>query len=159
LARLQHDAQHMRRLFDAERRRGLIENEHPRAEMNRACNCQSLPLAARKAAHQPVAIIDARDAKTAYRPDGRLIRCSSIEYFERPPPFFWLGPDEERAPNAHQWKGAAELMHGGDTEIARSARARKGDELPSISMRPEVMVWTPERILMSVDLPAPLSPK
>ena len=29
---------------------------------------------------------------------------------------------------------------------------------PSISIAPEVGLWTPDRILISVDLPAPLSP-
>ena len=34
----------------------------------------------------------------------------------------------------------------------------KSTALPSISIVPEVGLWTPERILISVDLPAPLSP-
>ena len=46
LARLQNDAQHMRRLFDAERRGRLVEDQYPRAEMDGARNGQRLPLAA-----------------------------------------------------------------------------------------------------------------
>ena len=63
LAGLQDDAQHVRSLLHAKRRSGFVEDQHPGAKMHRPRDGQRLPLAAREAADQSVAVIDPRDAE------------------------------------------------------------------------------------------------
>ena len=60
---LHDDPQDVARLLDAERRRGLVEDQHAGAEMDRAGDGERLALAAREAADQAVAVVDAGDAE------------------------------------------------------------------------------------------------
>ena len=91
--------------------------------------------------------------------DGDLVGPLAVVDGERPPAPRRLGADEEGAADAHQRERAAELVDGGDPMVAGVARAVEFDRpcRPSPSV-PDVGLWTPERILISVDLPAPLSP-
>ena len=66
LAGLQDDAQHVRRLLHAERRGRLVEDQDAGAEVDRPRDGQRLALAARQAADQAVAVVDAGDAELAH---------------------------------------------------------------------------------------------
>ena len=48
--------QHGRGLVDAERRRRLVEDEYPSAEMHRSRNRQTLPLSSRQCPHRLVRV-------------------------------------------------------------------------------------------------------
>lgn len=68
---LQDDAQNMCRLLDAERLRGIVDNEHSSAEMNGTGDGERRAFTTRQPADKPVAVIDAGNAERllAQHPD------------------------------------------------------------------------------------------
>src|SRR6202044_375069 len=126
LARLQDDAEDVRRLLDAERGGRLIENQHARAKVYGARNRQRLAFAAREASNQSVAVVDARNAQLTCLSDRDLVGLRSVENGERSPAFGRLSADEERAANAHERKGPPELMHRRNPRRAGVAWAVEG---------------------------------
>ena len=57
-------------------------------------------------------------------------------------------------------KNGSMLSSCGTTPIAaRAWRGSKSMSMPQIAARPELLMTSPARMLMSVDLPAPLGPR
>jgi len=97
-ARLENDAENMRRLLDAQRRGRLVEDQHAGAEMHGARNRKRLTLAARQAANESISVGDACDPKIADGLNGNVIGAFAIEPFERPQPLVGSSPTKNERP-------------------------------------------------------------
>ena len=69
-----------------------------------------------------------------------------------------LTPEHEVGRDRERFDKAEVLVDDRDPRFPRFAGLLKATGLPSISIAPASKLWTPLRILMSVDLPAPFSP-
>ncbi len=79
LARLQDDAENVRRLLDAERSGRLVEDQHAGAKMHRSGDRQGLTLTAGQAADEAVAVVDARDPEVPHRLDRDFVGALAVE--------------------------------------------------------------------------------
>ena len=127
LAGLQDYAQHVRSLLHPKRRGGFVEDQHPGSKMNRPRDRERLPLAAREAADQSVAVIDPRDPESLNRLHRGFIGSLAVEDLEGAKTLSWLDTDEERPSDGHQRKGSAELMDRGDAFICGVLGVAEGD--------------------------------
>ena len=157
---LEHDTQNVTRLLHAQRRRRLIEYEDASAEMNCAGDSKRLAFTAREPSNQSVTVVDPSDAETLHRCHGNLVGLFAVEYAERSPALGGFDTDEERSPessSAGKFRriGALSLFRG----RRRPSACRRIPSSPSMKISPEVGLWTPAKVLINVDLPAPLSPK
>ena len=151
---------HLVGLLDRQMVGRLVEDHHLRLEMHGARDGDALPLAAGELADQRVGraqvqvdVGDRLDALARASASGRAMPKPPTDEFQR------LAPDEQVAGDRHGRDHRIVLVDGLDAE--RSSRAsglRMSTGSPSIRISPWSGRCTPERILISVDLPAPLSP-
>ncbi len=97
--------------------------------MHRAGDGERLPFAAGKPADQAVAVIDAGDAEFLHRLHGDFVGFFAVVDPEGPETLGGFCTDEEGAADAHQRKGSAELVHGGNAHALRIARPVEIDRL------------------------------
>ena len=148
--------QHHRGLRHAERGRRLVEDQHLGAEIDRAGDRHALALAARERAHRLMGIAHV-DADLHLLPRD-LVAMVEIDVAERPEPLRRLAAHEEVARDRHERDHREVLEDRGDARIERVAGRREGDVVPSTRTR-RSSADAPDRVLMRVDLPAPLSPR
>ena len=91
VARLEDVAQHDARLLHAERRRRLVEDQHPRSEMHCASDRDGLPLAARERPDRLIRVADVDTHLRELAPDGRA-RLRGVEEPKRPDLFIGSAP-------------------------------------------------------------------
>ena len=134
---------------------------HLAAERGRAGHRDTLALAARERLDGLADVLDGQQPEVGEQPLGVAAACPGVEHPEhrpedaRPAPFAaeeHVGGDVQRG--AHR----EALVHGLDARRARLQGARKCTGWPSSRISPASGMTAPQRHLMSVDLPAPLSP-
>ena len=128
LAQPRHVAQHHRGLPHPERRGRLVEDQHPRPEIDRPRDRQRLPLAAGHGADRllDVAHVDADLHHLVVRQSARL---GLAEPFEQAVVADRLAPHEEVAHHRHQRHQAQVLVDGRDAQIERVGRRAERDLL------------------------------
>ena len=117
-----------------------------------------LPLAARERADRlrRVAQVDAHPLQLLA---GHPIRGMPVVHADRAEPRRRLDAEEEVPADAHERDHRQVLVDGGDPGLERVARRAEVDLLAIHEHLPASGRWTPDSVLMSVDLPAPLSPR
>src|SRR5690349_2633527 len=113
--------QHHPGLLDAQRRGGLVEDEHPGAEVDRAGDRDALALPAGQRADRLVDVLD-RDAHLAQLGVGDLAHALDVQRGHRVLALAQLRAEEEVAPDLHQADHRQVLVDGGDPVVERLAR-------------------------------------
>jgi hypothetical protein len=157
LAHLVDGRQHVGGLPHPERRCRLIEDQHLGAEMHRARDRDRLALAARQRADRLVgaAQIDAHPAISSIV--TRLAKSWSKK-LDMPDLLVGSLPMKKFRADRHQRDHGQVLVDRGDTRHPWRRAGSRSASLPSKRISPFVGLWTPDMVLMKVDLPAPLSP-
>jgi len=141
-------------LLDAERRGRLVENEDSRPKIHAraiAMTWRSPPTACEELIAMVTRVMPKlRISSTAILSALAMSRCGTG-------PALGRLAQKEVSRDAHHRNRANFLM-----DVASQPRASRGLEkrvwTPSTKIAPELGGWNPDRILISVDLPAPLSP-
>jgi hypothetical protein len=128
--RFVHDAQDVGRLLHPKGGGGLVEDEDARAEVDSAGDGQRLPLAAREATDQAVAVGDAGDAHVLHGLHCHAVGGLAVIDLERPPALGRFHAHEERPPDGHQRESPAELVDGGNTRLLRDTWCGQADRGP-----------------------------
>src|SRR6266511_3176302 len=135
-------AQHHPGLLDAQRRGGLVEDEHPGAEVHRPGDRHRLPLAAGELPDRLVRVADVdahREQLGTGRPPGR----PDVEAAPRTPAPGRLAAEEEVAPDRHQRYQRQVLVHGGDAAVQGIAGAGQPGRFPVDEQLPFVVLVHP----------------
>ena len=153
-------AQDDRRLLDAERRRRLVEDQDPRPEVLGPGDRQRLALATRQGADELVRVADVDPDVVhllAWRSGAALSLSNRLN---GPNADRRLVAEEEVAADAHQRHDREVLVDRRDARVERVARrVERRTGWPSTASVPSSGGWTPDSVLIRVDLPAPLSPR
>ena len=138
-----HDApKHHARLLHAQRRGGLVQDQHPGAEVAGPRNCHRLPLAARQRAHRLLGVADV-DAHLGQLLLGDLLGLLDVDPAERAEALGGLGAEEEIAPHRHERHHGEVLIDGGDALRQRLARGREPDRLAADQQFARVVLMHP----------------
>jgi hypothetical protein len=116
-------------LLHAERRRRLVQDQHPGTEVERAGDRHRLPLSPGQRADRLVRVADV-DAHGGQLPAGGLPRAGRVESEERPPAPGRLGAEEEVPPDRHQRDRREVLVDRRDPRIERLPRRSERHRLP-----------------------------
>ncbi len=150
-----HEVQHLLGLGDAEGGGGLVEDDHAGLLEHRASDRHGLPLAAGEARHLLADGLHRAHGERAQRVGGLLLHAALVE-----------GADRQLLAAEEHVLDDVEVVAQGEVLVARprcraapaSRGACRSRCAPSMSTSPSSYGCTPARPLMSVDLPAPLSP-
>ena len=150
-------------LLDAERRRRLVHDDDARAEGRGARHRHALPLAARQRLHRLVDVLDGQQAEVAEASRAPLAasptrssRRNTLPIDARLPQ---LAAEEHVVGDRQRRRQREVLVDGLDAGIARvDRRAEMHRPALRAGSRPLSGMTAPQSALISVDLPAPLSP-
>ena len=126
--------QHQRLLGDGERRRRLVDDQRPRAEVQGAGDGQALPLAGAQRAGRCVRV-QPGDADARQRGDRRVPGAVEVDASEQAEPAGRLGAEEEVPPHRQQRGDGEVLPHGRDAGGAGLAGRAEAHRLAADQQR------------------------